>query len=178
METAKQDALYEKANAELGAAVSRLARAYEADPDKRADLRQDIHVALWRSFAGFNGLCSLKTWVYRVSHNVAVAHVVRSKRARGAGLVGIEDLDNEPADESADADRRMALERLVGMIQRLKPPDRQVMTLYLEGESAAAIGEVTGLSPAAVAQKVRRVKTLLGRRFREGGNHDGQTPSR
>jgi hypothetical protein len=31
------------------------ARAYEADPDKRRDLLQEIHFALWRSFRGLSG---------------------------------------------------------------------------------------------------------------------------
>jgi hypothetical protein len=31
-------------------ALGRLARAYEADPDKGRDLLPEIHFALWRSF--------------------------------------------------------------------------------------------------------------------------------
>lgn len=56
-----QDALYREAAATLGPA---LARSYEADADKRRDLVQEIHLALWKSFAGFNGDCSLRTWTY------------------------------------------------------------------------------------------------------------------
>ena len=47
--------------------LDRLARAYESDPEKRRDLRQEIHFALWRSFATFDNRCSLRTWVYRVA---------------------------------------------------------------------------------------------------------------
>ena len=54
--------LYEEAAATFGAALGRLARAYEADPEKRRDLLQEIHLALWRSFEGFDGRCSLRTW--------------------------------------------------------------------------------------------------------------------
>jgi DNA-directed RNA polymerase specialized sigma24 family protein len=46
---ANADLLYEEVAADYGAALDRLARAYEADPDKRRDLLQDIHLALWRS---------------------------------------------------------------------------------------------------------------------------------
>jgi DNA-directed RNA polymerase specialized sigma24 family protein len=45
-----------------------LVRGYEADPGRRQDLLQDIHIALWRSFAVFDERCSLRTWVYRVAH--------------------------------------------------------------------------------------------------------------
>jgi len=52
---AKQDELYQSAVAELGRALDRLASGYEADPDKRHDLRQEIHLQLWRSLAAFDG---------------------------------------------------------------------------------------------------------------------------
>ena len=46
---------------------------------KRRDLLQEIHIALWRSLARFEGRCSMRTWVYRVAHNVATTHVFRPK---------------------------------------------------------------------------------------------------
>jgi hypothetical protein len=39
---ASQDGRYEAAAQEFGAALERLARAYEPDPDKRRDLLQEI----------------------------------------------------------------------------------------------------------------------------------------
>ena len=74
-----QDQRYLEVAAEFGPALDRLARGYEADPDLRRDLRQDIHVQLWRSMTRFDGRCSLKTWVYRVAHNVAATHVLKHK---------------------------------------------------------------------------------------------------
>lgn len=62
----------------LGPALGRLAAGYEASPVERQDLLQDIHLQLWRSLARFDGRCSLRTWVYRVAHNVAADHVARS----------------------------------------------------------------------------------------------------
>ena len=47
-----QDELYGEAAAEYGPAIERLARSYEADPEKRRDLLQEIHLAIWRSFEG------------------------------------------------------------------------------------------------------------------------------
>jgi DNA-directed RNA polymerase specialized sigma24 family protein len=41
-----QDARFEDATAAYGAALGRLARAYEPDPDQRQDLLQDILTAL------------------------------------------------------------------------------------------------------------------------------------
>ena len=164
------DGLYQEAAETYGPALERLARAYEADPEARRDLLQDIHVALWRSLAGFNGLCSLRTWVYRVAHNVAATHVMRQRRAKSAMLVGLEEMENTPDPKAgaAEADQRQVLERLWKLIQRLKPLERQVMLSYLEGLDAAAIAEVTGISAANVATKVHRIKRILAQQFQEG----------
>jgi RNA polymerase sigma-70 factor, ECF subfamily len=167
-----QDDLYQDAAKTYGGALERLARAYEADPEIRRDLVQDIHVALWRSFAGFDGLCSLRTWIYRVAHNVAASHVMRQRRNRSQALVGLEELENFPDANTGQhaADRGQALDRLLNLIQRLKPLDRHVILSYLEGLDAASIGEITGLSPGNVATKIHRIKTVLARQFQQGGS--------
>lgn len=163
-----QDDLYHEAAQHYSAALERLARAYEADGDVRRDLLQDIHVALWRSMSGFDGRCSLRTWVYRVAHNVAATHVLRQRR-RVQTLVGLEELENLPDETSGQhaADRSHALDRLLQLIQRLNPLDRQVILAYLEGFDAASIGEITGLSAGNVATKIHRIKNLLARRFQQ-----------
>lgn len=167
-----QDELYNDAADTYGTALDRLARAYEADPDTRRDLIQEIHLQLWRSFGHFDGRCSLRTWVYRVAHNVATSHVVRQRRLRGK-LVSIEALEDGPRDSRRDhlPDRAGALARLDALIQRLKPLDRQIIISYLEGMDAASIGEITGLSPANVAMKIHRIKMILKRWFGEGEHH-------
>jgi len=164
----RQDCLYADAAATFGAALERLARAYEPDADRRLDLLQEIHVALWRSFTAFDGRCSLRTWVYRVAHNVATSQVIRRRR-RAQTFVGLDEVDSMP--ESIDPgqmlDERRALDRMMTLIHRLDPIDRQVTLLYLEGMDAAAIGEVAGISPGNVATKIHRVKKLLARRFHQ-----------
>jgi RNA polymerase sigma-70 factor (ECF subfamily) len=168
-----RDELYEDAARTYGSPLERLARAYEADPEIRRDLLQDIHVALWRSFEGFDGRCSIRTWIYRVAHNVAASHVTRQRRSSSEALVGLEDdeLENLPDASSGQqaADRNQALDRLLILIQRLKPIDRHVILSYLEGLDAASIGEITGLSPGNVATKIHRIKTVLARQFQQGG---------
>src|ERR1700685_3974247 len=88
-----QDELYREAAAMHAVELERLRRAYEADADKRRDLVQEIHVALWRSFAGFNGTCSTRTWVYRVAHNTATSHVLRERR-RSHSMASLEEIEN------------------------------------------------------------------------------------
>src|SRR5262245_9393994 len=133
-----QDELYLRAAAEFGPALVRLARAYEADADRRRDLLQDMHLALWRSFAHFAGQCSLRTWVYRVGHNTAISMTMR--RRRKAVLVSLEELAETPSPDDPEiaAGNAHVLARLEVLIRRLTPPDDQVMLLYLEDIDAAS----------------------------------------
>jgi RNA polymerase sigma-70 factor, ECF subfamily len=168
----KNDELYKQASALCGAALQRLARGYEADAEMRRDLLQEIHIELWRSLRRFDGRCSVQTWVYRVAHNVAASHIMRSRRAANR-LVDLEALETEPGfvDGEVQANRQYSVSRLLERIHRLKPLDRQIILLHLEGEQAASIAEVTGLSAANVATKIYRIKRLLNRQLGEGTKH-------
>jgi RNA polymerase sigma-70 factor, ECF subfamily len=169
---ASQDDRYKDAAEKFGSSLERLARAYEADPEKRRDLTQEIHFQLWRSFQRFDARCSLRTWVYRVAHHVAASHVLRERRTFST-LVGLEELEMLPDKDQGQfaADQRMILERLSVLIQQLKPLDRQVIVSYLEDLDAVSIGEITGLSHANVAMRIHRIKNILARRFHEGGSY-------
>ncbi len=169
-QTQTQNSRYQLAIASFGGDIARFTHGYEREPARRQELLQEVHVALWQSFAGFNEQCSLRTWVYRVAHNVGATHVQRNRRA----VKGIE-LDVDEAglviDEQADieiTERRLDLERLLNLIHSLDALDREVILLYLEDLSAAAIGEITGLSSRNVATKVHRIKVLLAAQLGSG----------
>ena len=168
----RRDELYAAACREFGAALERLAAGYEADAEKRRDLRQEIHLQLWRSLAVFDQRCSLKTWCFRVAHNTAVSYVNRERR-RGLTFASLEEVaDTAQAEQrTPDIDRNRAFERLSRLILRLKPLDRQILLSYLEDMDAAAIAEITGLSRANVAMKVHRIKQVLARHFLEEAHH-------
>ena len=170
MEGKSQDERYLEAAADYGAALHRLAGAYEADPDKRRDLLQEVHMALWRSLESFDGRCSLRTWVYRVAHNAATTYIIRQRRSHSSAWLSLEEVGALacPAEAERAADQRHSLDRLLHLIQQLKPLDRQVMLSYLEGLDAAATAEITGISAGNVATKIHRIKNMLAQRFHQG----------
>lgn len=162
------DSLYAQLAQEYGPALARIARSHEADADLRRDLLQDLHVALWRSLGGYEGRCSLRTWVYRVAHNAALTYVTRRRRSRHGVLCTLDELDTQdlltdPDSSASGADYDQSAARLYSLIRRLAPLDRQIMLLYLEDLDAAEIAATTGLSPGNVATKVHRIKRLLTR---------------
>jgi RNA polymerase sigma-70 factor (ECF subfamily) len=167
-----QDDLYASAIAEFGPALARLAAVCERDRSLQQDMLQDIHVAVWRSFATFRNQCSLRTWVYRVAHNTAASFARQHRRFRREQLVSLEELDAQrtPARDDSPVERgydeAAITERLRALIRQLKPIDRDVILLYLEGMDAASIGDVLGLSADNVAQKVHRTKKVLRNDFK------------
>jgi RNA polymerase sigma-70 factor, ECF subfamily len=62
---------------------------------------------------------------------------------------------------------------LLDMIHRLKPLDRQVILLYLEGEAAGSIAEVTGITAGNVATRIHRIKRMLQQKYKEGAADAG-----
>lgn len=162
----ERDELYATASRDFGRALDRLSAGYEADPEKRHDLRQDIHFQLWRSLEAFDARCSLKTWTYRVAHNTAVSYVNRERR-KNAPFVSLEEIEQTAPVEGGepDVDRQRALQQLSWFIRQLKPLDRQIMISYLEELDLATIAEITGLSRANVGMKIHRIKNILSSRF-------------
>jgi RNA polymerase sigma-70 factor (ECF subfamily) len=168
----RQDALYAEASATHSAAIRRLARGYEADPDRQRDLLQEMHMELWVSLGSFDGRCSLRTWVYRIAHNVGASHVVRARRL-ASRLVDLETLEARIPSlvGEAEVDPRFSAAILLKLIHRLKPLDRQVILLYLEGEPAGSIAEVTGIAASNVATKIHRIKRMLKQKYLEGATN-------
>jgi len=166
-----QDDYWRQTLQEYGSALERLAWAYEPDPDRRRDLLQEIHLALWRSFEHFDARCSLRTWIYRVAHNVATSRITRKKRNAPAFLT-LEDVEAAaPEDIEESADRQWALERLLALVQRLELIDRQLILAYLEGLDAESMSQITGLSVANVWTRIHRIKNVLVRQFHSGATH-------
>jgi RNA polymerase sigma-70 factor, ECF subfamily len=170
----RQDDLYNEASENYAHALERLVRAYEADPDKQRDLLQEVHFAVWQSCSSYEGRCSLRTWVYRVAHNTAASYALREHRSHASAWVGLDDLelaqDSQATHDSAD--RRLALDKLMKLIRGLRPPERQLMLLYLEGMDADSIGEVAGISAGHVRVQIHRIKAALARRFHGGLKHE------
>lgn len=162
-----QHALYRQAGEKFAPAIARLARTMEHNPESARDLEQDIHCELFRSLARFEGRSSLKTWVFRVAHNVAAEHRLRA--SRGPRPVALDQIGEIPLPEDAEAlsGDALVLAKARALVRQLPTLDAQVFLLWLEGESAAEIAEVTGLAAAAVATRVHRLKALVANHFNE-----------
>ncbi len=135
-----------------------------------ADLRQEIHLQIWRSPRLSDGamFCS-RLWIVCVAHNTAASYVIRERRANSK-FVGFEELERtlESVEQPVDMDRDRALRDAQQVILKLKPLDRQIIISYLEGMDTASIADITGLTPANIGMKIHRIKKILAHRNWKG----------
>ncbi len=153
-----------------GHQLARFMCGYELVPSRREELQQELLLAIWQSLPGFRGDCSLRTWVYRVAHNVGARHVNHDQRQADRQSLDLDEAEGVVDDKAdmARVERNIDLARVLALVHGLRALDRQVMLLYLEDLDAAAIGEVTGLSARNVATKIHRIKTMLATQLNNG----------
>lgn len=120
-------------------------------------------MALWRALPAFRGDASRRTWLYRIAHNVAISASTRI-RSRGKREEPIlETSDHAAASLNAEQEllQKEKQRLLLEGVRRLGVVDREIVLLHLEGLSNAEIEEVSGLSQAAVATRLTRIREKL-----------------
>src|SRR3984885_16165746 len=115
-----------------GPALTRLAASYTNTPSDRDDLLQEIAMALWQALPRFREECSERTFVFRIAHNRAIAHLARKRPAMPVQVASIDVPDPGP-DPEQELVREQLGQRLTQAVRRLPVSLRQVVTLALEG---------------------------------------------
>jgi len=152
-------------------ALRRLVSAYVVNSADREDLLQEIAAGIWKSLPGFRAEASERTWIYRIAHNIAIRRSSQA-RARSAREPGLESsFDHASGERSAEEVLLLSEKQraLMDAIRDLPATERQIVTLHLEGLSAAEIEEVTGISAGAVATRLTRIRQKLSERVQGGG---------
>lgn len=150
-------------------ALRRLAAAYFHREADRADLFQEIALALWQAIPRFRRESSERTWLYRIAHNVAISSSARThRRARREEFLS-EEFEHPSATAGAEEGLLLGEKRraLVDSIRLLAATDRQIILLHLEGLSYAEIEEVSGLSETAIATRLSRIRAKLKQEIRK-----------
>lgn len=164
-----RDALFDELLRRHGPALRRVAAAYERDPARREDLFQDVCLALWRALPAFRGDASARTYVFRIAHNRGLTHRARRRDVPTAELEEAEAVADPAPGPEAGLHHDQRRERLRRAIRALPLPQRQVLTLALEGLPHREIGEVLGITENHVAVRLSRARAALRRRLAPAG---------
>ena len=151
---------FERIVAEHGPLISRIAMSYEADPNLREDLTQQIFLAVWQALPSYRADASLKTFIARIAQNRSISYVARQVRqAHTAEIPETIEADGpNPEEQMLASDQR---QKLLDATRRLPLPQREVIVLVLEGFDYAEIGEMLDIAPNALALRLSRAKAAL-----------------
>src|SRR5690242_21712162 len=70
--------------------------------EEAEDLVQETYLRAWRSFAGFEGRASIRSWLYKIATNVCLTAVQpRSIRVLPSGLAGPHEGPDGPPSQAA-----------------------------------------------------------------------------
>lgn len=131
-----------------------------AGGDDRNDLLQEVLLAIWKSIPAFRGQAKPTTFLYRVCHNAALLWIRSEKnyRRRVEQFSAFAPNDSDVASDTPTDDR---LAKLYAAIRQLKPLDRSLILLSLDGISYRDMAEVLGLSESNVGVKLNRIRKQL-----------------
>ncbi|MGE0220957.1 sigma-70 family RNA polymerase sigma factor [Mycolicibacterium sp.] len=149
------------------------------------DLVQETYLRAWKSYQGFQGKSSVRTWLYRIATNTCLTALDgRKRRPLPTGLGGpaadptgelserheiawLEPLPDapreDPSDPSVIAESRESVRlAFVAALQHLSPRQRAVLVLreVLQWK-AAEVAEAIGASTAAVNSLLQRARAQL-----------------
>lgn len=134
--------------------IVKIVRSFTTDPADRDDLTQDISLALWRSIPSFEGRSKPSTWIWRIALNRAISWQ-RAERTHSA-------LDEVPEPSASNrADDSVLVSRIYNAIRTLKPIDRSLIMLSLEGYPYTEIADITGLTETNVGARLSRARARL-----------------
>lgn len=154
-----------------GAILHHVVNGFAAGDD-RNDLRQEVLLAVWKSIPAFRGQAKQTTYLYRVSHNAALMWIRTEKNYRRR----VEQFEaNAPGAFAAEADSLTdeRLTRLYSAIHQLKPLDRSLILMSLDGLSYREMAEVLGLSESNIGVKLNRIKAELTKTLK-GNEHENE----
>jgi RNA polymerase sigma-70 factor (ECF subfamily) len=139
--------------------VQRLVGAQEAE-----DVVQDVFLLVYRSLDGFEGNASVRSWLFRITHNACMSHLRKRKLRRQWSRLFAPDEEAEEAspDPLAQLERKECLQALDQGIAALPAKESMALTLfYVEECDYAQIAEAMCISQGTVATLLHRARHRL-----------------
>jgi RNA polymerase sigma-70 factor (ECF subfamily) len=157
---------------ECGAPLLRYVGAFGVSAHDTEDVVQDVFLSLFRHVQLGRPRTNLRGWLFRVAHNLALKHRLRTRkrhltegtdvaelphRAGGSHAGGLTSTSN-PEQQLASRQRQ---QRLLAVFRALPERDRRCLSLRAEGLRYREIADALGISLGAVAKSLARSMTRM-----------------
>lgn len=145
--------------------ILRQMRRFAPEAGVREELAQDVFVEAWLSLANYRPSAPFLHWLQTIATRVGYKYWKELQRRKRHVPVRDDDAVRVDLDESPESMiPEDAAERLTGLLARLPPEDRMVLTLtYFERLSAGEIAERLGWNAALVRMRAFRARRKLRR---------------
>ena len=141
------------------AIIIKICRAYTNSQEDFEDYYQEVCLQIWRSKDNFRQQSQWSTWVYRISLNVCLTLLKKSKNKSQTYFTS--DVLPEAVHVDNNAFENESLNQLYDAIKHLTEVDRALILLYLEEKSYQEIAEILGTNPNNIGVRVSRIKERL-----------------
>ena len=147
--------------------VYALVLSYTKNPADAEDLTQRIFIRAYEQLATLREWDRFLPWLQRITHNTCKDWI----RRQGDTTISFEEMDDTDFTETAPSAEEIALKREVEAVVReaisaLQETDRKLVEgRYIEGESYDQLQAESGLSYAAIANRLKRAKQQMRRRI-------------
>jgi RNA polymerase sigma-70 factor (ECF subfamily) len=138
--------------------IIKMCRAYTNSQEDFEDYYQEVCLQIWKSRNNFRKESSWSTWVYRLSLNVCLTLLKKSKKSKEHFA---SDYLPDMAMEETQAFDDESLNQLYHAIRQLSEIDRGVILLYLEEKSYQEIAEIIGTNTNNIGVRITRIKLRL-----------------
>ena len=147
--------------------VYMLVLSYTKNPADAEDLTQRIFIRAYKRLATLREWDRFLPWLQRITHNTCKDWI----RRQGDTTISFEEMDDTDFTETAPSAEDIALKREIEAIVQeaisaLTETDRKLVEgRYMEGASYDQLQMESGLSYAAIANRLKRAKQQLRRRI-------------
>ena len=135
---------------------------FSKDSEEVNDLFQEVLIAIWQGLPTFKGQSNITTWIWRISLNTCIS--CERKKKKNVTVPLSMDVDYF---EDKDADAQQ-VRKLYERVHQLKPFDRAIVLLWLEGIPYDEIAAIVGITTSNVATRLFRIREQL----KQMSNHE------
>lgn len=142
------------------------------------DITQDIFLDVYRGLLGFKGLCSERTWIYKITKNKLNDFYRKQYSSKFEFIEIDETMSDQLYDPSQDIQEAMLQnferEKVHICLNKLSEQYRIVLVLkYIDDKSVKNIASIFGKSPKAIEGILQRAKRAFIKNYKAYDEKEG-----